>query len=57
MMTNGTLWAWSLDTHFDETRDKNSLIRDSYCDCVFVVVYGLDQEYHVPDCVKSTGSD
>ena len=57
MMTNGTLWAWSLDTHDDESGEKNYVIRDSNCDGVFDEVYGLDQEYHVPDCVKSTGSD
>ena len=57
MTTNGKLWAWSLDTRDDKSGDKNYVIRDSNCDDVFDEVYGLDQEYHVPDCVKSTETD
>jgi hypothetical protein len=28
------------------------VIRDSNCDGSFDEVYGLDDEFHVPDCVK-----
>ena len=54
MTTNGRLWAWSLDTRDDESGPNNYVIRDSNCDGVFDEVYGLVEEYHVPDCVKST---
>ena len=54
MTTNGRLWAWSLDARDDESGPNNYVIRDSNCDGVFDEVYGLAEEYHVPDCVKST---
>ena len=57
MTTNGRLGAWSLDTRDDESGDKNYVIRDSNCDDIFDEVYGLDQEYQLPDCVKSTETD
>jgi hypothetical protein len=50
--SNGRIWAWSLDTRNDESGTKNYVIRDSVCDGVFDEVYGLDDEFHVPDCVK-----
>ena len=50
--SNGRVWAWSLDTRDDEAGTKNYVIRDSVCDGVFDEVYGLDDEFHVPDCVK-----
>ena len=50
MTTNGRLWAWSLDTRDEETGTKNYVIRDSNCDDIFDEVYGLDDEFHVPDC-------
>jgi len=50
--SNGQLWAWSLDTRNDESGPRNYVIRDSDCDGVFDEVYGLDDEFHVPDCVK-----
>jgi len=50
--SNGRLWAWSLDTRDDEAGPKNYVIRDSVCDGTFDEVYGLDDEFHVPDCVK-----
>jgi hypothetical protein len=53
MTTNGRLWAWSLDTRDDESGPNNYVIRDSNCDGIFDEVYGLAEEYHVPDCVKS----
>lgn len=52
MTTNGRLWAWSLDTQDKSTGVRNYVIRDSDCDGVYDEVYGLDEEFHVPDCVK-----
>ena len=50
--TNGKLWAWSLDTRDDEVGPRNYVIRDSDCDGIFDEVYGLEDEFHVPDCVR-----
>ena len=50
--SNGRLWAWSLDTRDDESGPRNYVIRDSNCDGVFDEVYGLDDEFHVPDCTR-----
>jgi len=50
--TGARLWAWSLDVREDESALKNYVIRDSDCDGVFDEVYGLDDEFHVPDCLK-----
>jgi len=50
--SNGRVWAWSLDTRDNELGPKNYVIRDSDCDGVFDEVYGLDDEFLVPDCVK-----
>ena len=52
MTTKGRLWAWSLDTRDNESGVHNYVIRDSNCDGVFNEVYGLDEEFHVPDCLK-----
>ncbi|MGD2137775.1 MAG: hypothetical protein PVJ66_08520 [Gammaproteobacteria bacterium] len=52
MATNGRIWAWSKDTREDESGPRNYVIRDSDCDGVFDEVYGLDDEFHVPECVK-----
>jgi hypothetical protein len=52
MTSNGKLWAWSLNTHDDESGAHNYVIRDSNCDGIFDEVYGLDDEYHVPTCLK-----
>jgi hypothetical protein len=52
MTTKGRLWAWSLDVREDESALKNYVIRDSDCDGVFDEVYGLDDEFHVPECLK-----
>lgn len=51
-ISNGQVWAWSLDTRDDESGTRNYVIRDSVCDGVFDEVYGLDDEFHVPECVK-----
>jgi hypothetical protein len=50
--SNKQVWAWSLDTRDDEAGPRNYVIRDSNCDGIFDEVYGLDDEFHVPDCVK-----
>jgi hypothetical protein len=52
MTTRGRLWAWSLDTAGDESGTHNYVIRDSDCDGIFDEVYGLDEEFHVPDCLR-----
>jgi hypothetical protein len=53
MTTNGHVWAWSLETKGNSTSGpRNYVIRDSDCDGVFDEVYGLDDEYYLPDCVK-----
>ena len=52
MSINGNIWAWSLNTRNSESGDKNYVIRDSNCDGQFDEVYGLDEEFHVPDCMK-----
>ena len=54
MTTNGTLWAWSLDTKGDDDSDthKNYVILDSNCDKVFDERYSLDAQFHVPACLS-----
>ena len=52
MTTNGRLWAWSLNTQDQQSSTKNYVIRDSDCDGIFDEVYGLDDEFHVPDCTR-----
>lgn len=52
MTTGERLWAWSLDTRDDESGPRNYVIRDSDCDGVFDEVYGLDDDFHIPDCLK-----
>ena len=50
--SNERLWGWSLDTRDSETGPENYVIRDSNCDGIFDEVYGLDDEFHVPACLK-----
>lgn len=52
MSINGVVWAWSLDTRDDESPVHNYVIRDSDCDGIFDEVYSLDDEFHIPDCMK-----
>jgi len=52
MTTRGRTWAWSLDTRDSNSGPSNYVIRDSDCDGSFDEVYGLDDEFNVPDCVK-----
>jgi hypothetical protein len=52
MSINGVIWAWSLETRDDESGLRNYVIRDSDCDGIFDEVYSLDDEFHIPDCMK-----
>lgn len=52
MSTGDRLWAWSLETRGNDSAVHNYVIRDSDCDGVFDEVYGLDDEFHVPDCME-----
>ena len=52
MTTKGRTWAWSLDARESDSGSSNYVIRDSDCDGTFDEVYGLDEEFHVPDCVE-----
>lgn len=52
LTTRGHTWAWSLDTHDSDLGSGDYVIRDSDCDGSFDEVYGLDEEFHVPDCLK-----
>jgi len=52
MTIKGQVWAWSLNTRDNDIGVSNYVIRDSNCDGVFNEVYGLDEEFHVPDCLK-----
>jgi hypothetical protein len=52
MTTKGRVWAWSLDTRDSKSGKSNYVIRDSNCDGKFEELYGLDDEFHVPDCLK-----
>ena len=52
MAIKGKIWAWSMSTRNKESGDKNYVIRDSNCDGLFDEVYGLEDEFHVPDCLK-----
>jgi hypothetical protein len=52
LTTGGTLWAWSLQSKDGTEPLENYVIRDSDCDGVFDERYTLDEEFHVPDCLK-----
>jgi len=52
MAIGDRVWAWSLNTHDNDSGGHNYVIRDSNCDAVFDEVYSLDDEFHVPDCLK-----
>lgn len=54
MTIDNRLWAWSLDTGGDDDADvrRNYVIRDSDCDGVFDERYRIDEEFHVPACLK-----
>ena len=55
MTTKDRLWAWSLEARAasgEADPDRNFVIRDSDCDGIFDEKYGLDDEFHVPYCLK-----
>ncbi len=54
MSTKDKLWAWSLQSKADKGSEGgwNYVIRDSNCDGTFDEKYTLDEEFHVPDCLK-----
>ena len=52
MSSKGIVWAWTLNTRDSDVGSSNYVIRDSNCDGVFDEVYGLDEEFHVPECMK-----
>ena len=52
MTTKGRIWAWSLNTRGNKSDVRNYVIRDGNCDGQFSEIYGLNDEFHVPDCVK-----
>lgn len=55
MTTAGRLWAWSLESQgAPDAADpaRNYVIRDSDCDGRFDERYGLDDEFHVPACLR-----
>ena len=52
MTTKGRLWAWSLNSRDNDSAVRNYVIRDSNCDGVFDEIYGLNDEFHVPACLK-----
>jgi hypothetical protein len=53
MTTKGKLWAWSMETPGEKNASGwNYVIRDSNCDGTFDERYRLDEEFHVPDCLK-----
>ena len=56
MTTEDTLWAWSMSSHHaggGTDPAHNYVIRDSDCDGSFDERYGLDEEFHVPDCLEA----
>ena len=52
MSSKGMVWAWSLNTNNNDSAVRNYVIRDSNCDGIFDEVYNLDEDFHVPECVK-----
>ena len=54
MTTKDRLWAWSMESQGGGESDpeRNYVIRDSNCDGTFDERYSLDEQFHVPDCLK-----
>ena len=55
MTTKDRLWAWSLEAHGgpgEVDLERNYVIRDSNCDGTFDERYSLDEQFHVPVCLK-----
>ncbi|MCG6939485.1 MAG: hypothetical protein LJE83_15125 [Gammaproteobacteria bacterium] len=56
MSTKGVVWAWSLDTRNSSLGNSNYVIRDSNCDGEFDEVYGLDEEFRLPECLNAASN-
>jgi len=54
LTTKGRLWAWSLESVGSPaiSGPRDYVIRDSDCDGIFDQRYALNEEFHVPDCLK-----
>lgn len=52
LSSKGRIWAWSLETRDNEASNHNYVIRDSNCDGQFDEVYGLDDKFYLPECLK-----
>jgi len=54
LTTKGRLWAWSLESVGSPaiSGSRDYVIRDSDCDGIFDQRYALNEEFHVPDCLK-----
>ena len=54
MTTKQRLWAWSLESVATSavSGPSNYVIRDSDCDGTFDERYALNEEFHLPECVK-----
>lgn len=55
MTTKDRLWAWSVESRASSGEvnlDRNFVIRDSDCDGTFDERYSLNEQFHVPDCLK-----
>ncbi len=46
------VWAWTINTLNNSSAEKNYVIRDSDCNGKFDEVYGLDDKFYVPECLK-----
>jgi hypothetical protein len=52
MSSGGRVWAWSQDARDSDAGNRNYVIRDSDCDGTFEEIYGLDEKFYVPACLK-----
>lgn len=54
MTTGEKQWAWSVDAvgDSDSLVERNYVLRDSNCDGRFDERYSLNEEFHVPSCLK-----
>jgi hypothetical protein len=52
MTSKDRLWAWSLESPGDSSNEHNYVIRDSDCDGLFDEIYGLDDKFYIPTCLK-----
>jgi len=54
LTTKGRLWAWSLESVGSSAVSSpgDYVIRDSDCDGIFDQRYALNEDFHIPDCLK-----